>query len=74
MKCTISGCTGTYECRLITQTVRKNGEVIVIDHVPAEVCPICGDTLLSPDAVRRMESLMSSLGEPSRSIPLYEYA
>jgi len=48
MRCTIQGCPGEYEERLIVHTVRHNGQVIVIDHVPAEVCRICGDVLLKP--------------------------
>ncbi len=38
MKCTIKGCPGEYEERKIVHTVRHHGQVIVIDHVPAEVC------------------------------------
>lgn len=73
MKCSIDGCPGTYEERLITHTVRKNGEVIVIDHVPAEVCSVCGDVLLKPETVRHIEKLLKSRHEPSRTVPLYEY-
>ena len=39
MKCSIKGCPGEYESRVITHTVRRGGHVVVIDHVPAEVAP-----------------------------------
>jgi YgiT-type zinc finger domain-containing protein len=63
-----------YEEREIVHTVQSRGEVIVIDHVPAEVCSLCGDVLLRPETVRRIEELMRNRAEPARTVPLYEYA
>ena len=63
-----------YEARQITHTVRHRGRIVVIDHVPAEVCPVCGDVLLKPETVRHIEALLQDKPEPSRTIPLYEYA
>ena len=74
MKCSIQGCPGEYESRKIVQTLRREGQVIVIDHVPAEVCTICGDTLLNPDTVRRVETLLQQKRQPARRVPLYEFA
>lgn len=74
MQCSIKGCPGEYEERNIVRTVRHRGQVIVIDHVPAEVCPVCGDTLLKPETVRRIEGLLRTKAQPSSKVPLYEYA
>jgi HTH-type transcriptional regulator / antitoxin MqsA len=74
MNCSIQGCPGEYEARRITHTVRHRGRIVVIDHVPAEVCPICGDVLLTAETVRHIEALLQDSPEPSRTIPLYEYA
>ena len=74
MKCTIRGCPGQYETRTVVHTVRHRGEVIVIDHVPAEVCSVCGDVLLAPETVRRIEALLQAAPPPSRNVPLYEFA
>lgn len=73
MKCTIEGCPGEYEERRIAHTVRHHGRVIVIDHVPAEVCPICGDVLLKPETVRTIEKLLAEPPTPTAAVPLYEY-
>ena len=73
MKCSTDVCLGDYVERQILHTVRHHGRVIVIDHVPAEVCSVCGDVLLKPETVRRIESLLQTGGHPSRTIPLYEY-
>lgn len=74
MKCDIEGCPGEHEERHIVHTVRYRGQVIVIDHVPAEVCSICGDVLLKPETVRRIKELLRAMAEPARTVPLYEYA
>lgn len=74
MNCNLQGCPGYYESREITHTVRHRGEIVVIDHVPAEVCSTCGDVLLRPATVRHLEALLREQSEPVRSVPLYEYA
>lgn len=74
MKCSIEGCPGEYEERQIVHTVRYQGEVVVIDHVPAEVCSVCEDVLLKPETVRRIEALLQTVTQPARTVPLYEYA
>ena len=74
VKCSVQGCPGDYEDRTIVQTVRQSGQVRVVDHVPAEVCSICGDVLLKPETVRRIESLLHSQAAPTGSAPVYEYA
>lgn len=74
MKCSFEGCPGIYEERKIAHTVRRKGQVVVIDHVPAEVCPICADVLLKPETVRNIEELLKTEKAPTGSAPLYEYA
>lgn len=74
MKCSIKGCPGIYEQRRIAHTVRYQDRVVVIDHVPAEVCTVCGDTLLSREAVERIQEILQKQPAPSGSVPLYEYA
>jgi YgiT-type zinc finger domain-containing protein len=74
MKCSIEGCPGVYEPRAIVHTVRYRGQTVVIDHVPAEVCSVCGDVLLSPATVRQMEVLLQTEVPPVRMAPVYEFA
>jgi YgiT-type zinc finger domain-containing protein len=73
MKCSIEGCPGEYEQRRIAHTVRRKEQVVVIDHVPAEVCSVCGDVLLKPETVRRIETLLRTATRPTSTVPLYEY-
>jgi YgiT-type zinc finger domain-containing protein len=74
MKCAIQGCPGEYEGSSIVHTVRRQGEVVVIGNVPAEVCTVCGDLLLTPETVRHIEALLESRPRPITMVPLYEYA
>ncbi len=72
--CSFTRCIGHYEERMITHNVRYHGQIIVIDHVPAEVCTECGDVLLRPETVRKIEALLRSHSRPTATVPLYEYA
>lgn len=74
MRCTLTGCPGGYEGRLVTHTVRHQGRLAVFDHVPAQVCSVCGDVLLSPETVRRIEAMLASGQVPAATVPVYEYA
>ena len=66
-------CPGEYEERRILHTVRHEGRIVVIEGVPAEVCTLCGDVLLTPETVRHIESLLESRAEPTATAPLYQY-
>ena len=74
MRCATQGCPGEYEERKIVHTVKHRGSVVVIDHVPADVCSMCGDVLLTPDTVGRIEKLLKSSQKPAKAVPLYEFA
>ena len=66
------GCPCEYEEQLITYTVRHKGKIVVIDCVPALVCPICGDVLLAPETLKNIEKILQT-HHPERTVPLYEY-
>jgi YgiT-type zinc finger domain-containing protein len=74
MKCSIQGCPGSYEHRLIVHTVNRGGGVLVFENVPAEVCDVCSDMLLSPDTIRHLEQMIDRHGEPQKHAPLFTYA
>ncbi|TAH49156.1 MAG: type II toxin-antitoxin system MqsA family antitoxin [Chloroflexota bacterium] len=74
MRCSIQDCPGEYEEKQVIHAVRYHGHVIVIDHVPADVCSVCGDVLFKPETVRRIEQLLQERTNPVSTVPLYEYA
>jgi len=73
MRCTTQDCPGTYEPRKGVHTVRRDDQIVVISHVPAEVCTVCGDVLFAPETVRRLEALRHTTAPPERTVPLYEF-
>jgi YgiT-type zinc finger domain-containing protein len=73
MRCSIDGCPGEYEQRDVVHTMRQGNRIIVIDHVPAEVCNVCGDVLFTPETVRRIEFLRHTTMPPARTVPLYDF-
>lgn len=74
MKCTLRSCPGQYEERRIVQAHRHGDRITVINDVPAQVCDICGDVLLTVDTVRRIEDIVREGGTPSRMASVYEFA
>jgi YgiT-type zinc finger domain-containing protein len=73
MKCTIVGCPGRYEARETVVVERVQGQLMVIEQVPVEVCDVCGDTLFHPETVRHLEALRHTAASPQRTVPLYAY-
>ena len=74
MQCTIGGCSGTYEARETVCIERAGDHLMVIEHVPVEVCDICGDTLFQPETIRHLEALRQTTTPSMRTAPVYAYA
>ena len=68
MKCQI--CEGHYEQQLIARAYRRDGKVIVVDDVPAEVCKQCGDTLLMPETVELIQSALAKANKTKEFAPV----
>lgn len=73
MKCTIQNCPGEYEVKHIVHTVKRGDNVLVFENVPADVCTVCSDTLLTPDTVRHIEELVRCGHRSDKFAPIYEY-
>ncbi len=64
---------------LIDQTVNylmeKDGELIIIENVPARVNPETGEQLLSINTIRRLREMIKERRQPTRIIktPIYEF-
>ena len=62
--------------REVTYTVEVNGQLIVIENVPARVCLETGEEFFSPETTERLQQVIWEQKEPSRVIrvPVYEFA
>ncbi len=74
MRCSIAGCPGEYEQREVVRAVRQGSRIIVIEHIPAEVCNVCGDVLFTPETIERLEALRRTTAPPVGTVPLYKFA
>jgi len=74
MNCSIQGCPGHYERKGIVHTLQRGSDIFVFEHVPADVCSVCGDTLLSPETIKHLEALLRTKSAPGRTAPVFEYA
>ena len=66
-------CKGDLTRKLITYTQHFQGELYLIDNVPALVCDQCNEELLEVDVAGRIFDLVRS-GKPqgTRSLPFYD--
>mgnify|MGYP001589838211 CR=1 FL=1 len=73
-KCPLCG--GGLEVKRITHPQEYKGRVIILEHVPAEVCRQCGEAFLSPTILDQVQELVWSHAVPKRTtqIPVYDLA
>ena len=63
-----------YEQREVVRAVRQGSRIIVIEHIPAEICNVCGDVLFTPETIERLEALRRTTAPPAGTVPLYKCA
>lgn len=52
--------TGTYHEGTTTLTLERGDATLVVKHVPAYVCPYCGDALLTEAVSKRLDDAMDA--------------
>ena len=62
--------------RRVIYTLEVNGQLYVVENVPARVNLDTGEQLFSPDTVERLQELIWEHKQPVRvmQVPVYEYA
>lgn len=73
MKCDICG--GLMHEEETTYTIQIKDKFIMIENVPAKVCPQCGEKLFSPEVVERLQMTIWNNGKPEKTIktPIFNY-
>jgi len=74
MKCDVCGL-GERQQQLIRYNLTIEDRLIVVDHVPAQVCSRCGEISLSPEVVERLQQTVWRERTPDRVIEaaVYEF-
>jgi YgiT-type zinc finger domain-containing protein len=62
--------------QFVTYTLEVDGQLIVIENVPARVNVETGEQLFSPKTVERLQKMVWQRKKPSRviEVPVYEFA
>jgi hypothetical protein len=62
--------------KLVTYTLQLNGQVFMVENVPARVNEETGEQFFSPSTVERLQQIILTEQEPDRftEIPVYNYA
>ena len=60
----------------VTYTLEYEGQIYIIEHVPAKVSDETGEQYFEPDTVERVRALIKSNRKPDRLVetPVYEFA
>ena len=60
----------------VTYTLEMNGQLVVIENVPARVNVETGEQLFSPDTVERLQRVIWARRQPKRviQVPVCEFA
>jgi len=66
----------TIEERRVTYAAEIQGQIVVIENVPARVCLETGEQFFSPQTVERIHAIVRGGGKPSRTVqtPVFEFA
>lgn len=69
-------CGGELEEKIVTHPQEYKGKIIILENVPAELCRQCGEVLLRPDILERVQEVVWSEVAPKRtaSVPMYDLA
>lgn len=71
MKCVVQGCPGEMEQRRIVHTFVRDGKPIVVEDLPALVCPVCGYTVLDVHVLDTLFALDPEVDSPVSQAPVF---
>lgn len=73
-KCPLCG--GDLEEKTVSHPQDYRGKIIIMENVPADVCLQCGEVLIHPDVLERMQEVVWSKIAPRRTarVPVYDMA
>jgi YgiT-type zinc finger domain-containing protein len=71
MKCIIQGCPGEMESRRIVHTFVRDEKPIVVEDLPAWVCPVCGYTVLDLVVLDTLFALDPDTATPVGQAPVF---
>jgi YgiT-type zinc finger domain-containing protein len=71
MRCPVQGCPGEMEDRRIVHTFVRDGKPLVVEDLPASVCPVCGYTVLDIKVLDTLFALDPATETPVGHAPVF---
>jgi YgiT-type zinc finger domain-containing protein len=71
MKCVVQGCPGEMAQRRIVHTFMRNGKPMLVEDLPAWVCPVCGYTVLDIHVLDDLFALDPKTEMPVGQAPVF---
>lgn len=71
MRCVVQGCPGEMEDRRIIHTFVRGRKPIVVEDLPALVCPVCGYTVLDLKVLDSLFLFDPDVTEPVGQAPVF---
>jgi YgiT-type zinc finger domain-containing protein len=71
MRCPVRGCPGEMEERQIVHSFVRDGRPIVVENLPALVCPVCGYTVLDLQVLDLLFALDPETATPVGQAPVF---
>ena len=71
MKCIVQGCPGEMEERPVVHTFIRGGKPVVVEDLPAWVCPVCGYTVLDLQILDLLFTFDPDTTRPVRQAPVF---
>ena len=68
-KCHVCGSTEGQEER-VSEVFRIDGQLVLVENVPAVVCRRCGETVFSQETAEAVRQLVHGRGKPVKSVRL----
>jgi YgiT-type zinc finger domain-containing protein len=65
----------TFEEQTVTYVLERQGQVLIIENVPARVCRETGERLFAPETVERLQQIVWEQRKPTRIVetPVFEF-
>lgn len=57
-----------------TEVVMIDGRRVLVEHIPAQVCPRCGEATFSSETTEKIRQLVRGAGQPIKTVPLKVFA
>jgi len=67
-------CGGELEERMIDYPISQNGEIIILENVPVNVCRSCSEMWFSSEALSVIDKAASYSEKPRRTKPIFVWS